>query len=188
MSSNRAYPGAPVEDMVRFVRSGELGELALMLEAGADPNALCGTEKTPLMIAAQEDNLAAVELLLALTDPNIVGISGYTALLCAADRSPEVLLRLLAVSDPRAVADGARTALMMAARAGRVENVAMLLPVSDVGARDDEGRDALFFATSWGTENAGHDGAACAIQAWIERSELSGLLPGARSSSRRPGI
>ena len=77
---------------------------------------------------------------------------------------------------------------MSAAHAGRVENVAMLLPVSDVGSCDVDGRNAMFFATMWGTENAGNDGAACAIQAWTERSELSDLLPGARSGGRLPRI
>lgn len=169
-------PGAPIKGW---------GELALMLAEGADPNVLCGTGKTPLMIAAGEDSLAAIELLLPLTDPNIVGISGITALLCAANRSPEVLRRLLPVSDPRAVDDCGHTALMMAAHAGCVENVAMLLPVSDVGACDDDGRNAMFFARRWGTCSPGL--AAVAVSRESDSFRHAKLLA-VRSRSPRKSI
>ncbi len=75
---------------------GDAPRTRVLLDAGADPNAVSVGGITPLMAAAQTGDLARVRMLLeAGADPNAVEKDGRSALHMAAWRAGEDMIRLL---------------------------------------------------------------------------------------------
>lgn len=166
------------EEMCRRVESGDIEGVGSLLENGADPNVLGISRETPLMLAISEGREDMVELLLPRSDPETIGVNGYTALLRAAQcQNPRILMRVLAVADPKKPSQGyARTPLMLAAESGLAANVEMLLPVSDVEALDLRGASALMRAKA--CQVAGAQKVVALIESWIEACELEKTVPG----------
>jgi ankyrin repeat protein len=132
---------------------GKTKQVQQFLTAGADPNAITESGKTPLMYAAMYGHTAAIEALLnAGADPNVGGDDdgeeGQTALMCIAssffanNRAEVIRLLVDRGADPNQQDDQGQTALMIAG-----ENADAVKALLDAGAnpdlRDAEGNSAM---------------------------------------------
>jgi ankyrin repeat protein len=132
---------------------GKTNQVQRFLTAGADPNAITESGKTPLMYAAMYGHKAAIEALLnAGADPNLAGDEdgeeGQTALMCiassffASNRAEVIRLLVDRGADPDQQDDQGQTALMIAG-----ENADSVKALLDAGAnpdlRDAEGNSAM---------------------------------------------
>jgi ankyrin repeat protein len=132
---------------------GKTKQVQQFLTAGADPNAITESGKTPLMYAAMYGHTAAIEALLnAGADPNVGGDDdgeeGQTALMCIAssffanNRAEVIRLLIDRGADPNQQDDQGQTALMIAG-----ENADAVKALLDAGAnpdlRDAEGNSAM---------------------------------------------
>lgn len=112
---------------------GQQGTMALLLERGADPNALSENwmRNTPLHAALNGPLLAEgiAALLAAGADPNARQKGGFGPLHSAANRGDVAVIELLlhAEADPNAAADDGRTPLDFARAAHREEAVRHLI-------------------------------------------------------------
>ena len=101
--------------LIGAARSGDLGEMRRLLDAGADPNATGGVNGwTVLQHAVHKNQAAAVRLLLERdADPNLAPPSNVTALMMAAGYGQAEIVRILlqAGADPRQRNGDGRTAL-----------------------------------------------------------------------------
>src|SRR5690606_35183601 len=138
---------------------------ALLIDAGADPDAVNAEGLTPLAVACGNANWAIAEFLLARGARPTVPF-GQPALVHAAgvedDDPAGVRLLLRRKADVNALAPLQRTALMTAALAGHAAIAEALLAAgADVGARDQNGTTALM--------EAARSGAAAVIHALAKR-------------------
>jgi ankyrin repeat protein len=132
---------------------GKTNQVQRFLTAGADPNAITESGKTPLMYAAMYGHKGAIEALLnAGADPNVAGDEdgeeGQTALMCiassffASNRAEVIRLLVDRGADPDQQDDQGQTALMIAG-----ENADSVKALLDAGAnpdlRDAEGNSAM---------------------------------------------
>lgn len=134
--------------LLRAAISGNLKEMKVAVEAGANVNARSKSGATPLMYAVR--NSAKVQWLLDEgADPNAVSQADSTALLLAADTRgaiKSVRLLIKAGAKPNVVRDGMETPLMAAAQRGEMEMVQALLQAGAV--TDGIGRFALPMAVT----------------------------------------
>ena len=111
--------------------TGNPAIIRLLLDAGADANAVDDGGRTPLHEGAKNDNpVVAVHLLAAGADPNALDHDGYTPLHHSAARGENgrVIARLLAAgSDVRAESNDGRTPLHSALRYDAVRDVVSAL-------------------------------------------------------------
>jgi hypothetical protein len=128
-------------------------EIERLLAAGANPRATkdiaspyAGVEAlktlgvTPLMMAAKQGNIAAVRVLLPVSDPLAKTSTGGTALMrAAACGSVDVVLALLPVSDANAQDKDGATALYVAATLGHTQALKAILPHADARVRSKHG-------------------------------------------------
>jgi hypothetical protein len=151
--------------------------LTLFLSLGADPNlASIGGLFTPLMAACSQaaperpDAERCVEILAPLSRGSArvgqdVGIfAGADALImlawCQAGGSVRSAQTLLSICDPTSCSKSGMTAFMAACWRGRLDLAKLLLPHSDLDAKDDRGCDAL-------------DQACGAVKPWLEGLKAS---------------
>lgn len=108
--------------LMHAARANALDAMAVLLDAGADPNARDRRSQwTPLLHAVHKQQQAAVQLLLERgADPNIAAPGGVTPLMMAANApDPSMVDHLLARgADPNKVGPGGRTALSQAVSGG----------------------------------------------------------------------
>lgn len=102
----------------------------------------------PLTLAARYDlPVAALEVLLARSNPRLADAEGCTPLIFAAwgdkPHSSELVRLLLPASDPLALRKGTDSALCFAIRVQCSKTISLLLPVSDLGQRNMNGRTPL---------------------------------------------
>jgi len=125
-----------------------------LIAAGANINDADGNGRTPLMLAAQTNSLAAVKMLLEAGAPiNTKDKAGRTVLmydqLTYHFPSLEIIKALIAAgADLHAVDEQGRTPLMLAAQSASIEIVRVLLAAgakSSINAKDKWGQTALFF-------------------------------------------
>lgn len=116
----------------------------------SDPAATDNYGFTALMLAAGVRNPAALALLLPYGGLEAKNRAGQTALTRAAREGHDECVRALleAGANPRRRCDEGWTALMDAVMGGSKECVAALLPVSDAGARSQDGKSAADLARS----------------------------------------
>jgi ankyrin repeat protein len=86
-----------VEDFFKAAAQGDVDELKLLIEHGADVNAKRPQEgSTVLMIACKQGNVRLVDLLLKKgADVNSANVNGWTALMAAAADGHTEIVRLL---------------------------------------------------------------------------------------------
>jgi len=109
----------------------------------SDANAVNADGCTALMLAAEANQDQAVLELLPVSDPNKRGANGASALMHGVDLKPEAFAALLRKSDPLAQNDAGDTALMCAAHWGQPKSVAILLPHSEPGHCNKNGKTAF---------------------------------------------
>ena len=119
-------------DLFVAARSGDVERLALMLRRGVhDPNEYDEAKLTPLSVAVQCGNQAAVRLLLEHgASPEVKDLAhGWTALHWAASEGDAPMVGLLVAcgADVHAVDDARDTPLSEALRGGHVEVATRLL-------------------------------------------------------------
>jgi ankyrin repeat protein len=146
----------PADQLLEAVRKGDGAEMALLLAAGADPNASNASEVAPTISTAQYQAVAygrldtARLLLDAGADPDRANAYGETPLILAAGNGQLEVLRLLldAGADPDCAASQGITPLIMAAANGHPEVLRLLLARgAAVDAADpNAGRTAFHFA------------------------------------------
>lgn len=110
--------------------TGNPAIIRLLLDAGADANAVDDGGRTPLHEVAKNNPVVAVHLLAAGADPNALDNDGYTPLHHSAARGENgrVIARLLAAgSDVRAESNDGRTPLHSALRYDAVRDVVSAL-------------------------------------------------------------
>lgn len=138
---------APEPPMLSAIDLGE-DELREVLDAGASPNELFAFGRTPLMHAADNEDL--VRLLLERgADPSLRDEAGATALHYAAlaDDGATVFALCRAGCDPNVADFEGITPLIVAAMDGNEDAVTALLAAgANVHARDSRGRSALDYA------------------------------------------
>ena len=108
--------------LMEAARYGSDSAIEVLLEAGADPNAVDREGWTPLLLAAKSGSERAVKALLeAGVDPNAVDREGWTPLLLAAKSGSERAVKALleAGVDPNAVDEDGWTPLLSAADADK---------------------------------------------------------------------
>jgi ankyrin repeat protein len=131
---------------------GRTEAVRLLLEAGANPDAVDGSGTTALMKAAWWGHGDSVRALLAGgAAVNPANQRGQTALMGAAARGHADILRdlLTAAADPRAQAVGGASALFLAVKGEHVEAARLLLEAgADVNAAGDDGQTPLFAAVA----------------------------------------
>lgn len=144
------------------------------------------TKSTALMVVAdsygEEGNVAAVvKMLLPWHNVNEKSREGCTALSYAARAGHVMATQALLAhgADPLISNERGDTALMEAARMGRPEIVAMLLPVSRPLAVGAHGLDALALADP---------SCKAIIASWIERQELDALAPSGIVGACKPRL
>ncbi|CAE7807683.1 Anks3 [Symbiodinium microadriaticum] len=120
--------------------NGHVRVVQLLLEAGAQKEAVAADGSTPLMWAALEGRDSVVRLLLeAGAEMDVRDQGGWTALMCSAsERHPQVLRLLLEAGADKDVCDRfGQTALMLAEEAEESDDeiLRLLEPV----AEDDDG-------------------------------------------------
>lgn len=126
------YNGAAPKDVALFraSRKNALGEMASLIEAGANVNAVLSGDGSPLIGAARNGNIEAVRLLLERGAKPNLGVPGDgNPLIVAAERGHRevVVLLLDRGADIDAGIEGDGNALIMAAGEGRIEIVNLLL-------------------------------------------------------------
>ena len=133
---------------------GRAGAVALLLKAGADPNAVDRFHATPLNLAARRGHEAAVAALLAgKADPELADREGYRPLYWAVahGRTPIVADLLAAGARWAPTNPGGAPLLHIAARLGRRETLGLLLARgAKVEERDPKGWTAFLWAAALG--------------------------------------
>ena len=147
-----AGPDVP---LINAVKDGDVAQVRILLDAGSDPNVGLPDGTTAMHWAAYQNDLEAVDLLIARGGH--VGRKnryGVTELSLAASRGfGTVVSRLLeAGADANTAVPGGETVLMSAARAGSVTSVEALISWgADVNARENtRGQTALMWAAGEG--------------------------------------
>lgn len=139
------------------VRRGDLVAAALLLDAGADPNAAPATW-TPLHFAGAQGDSGLVELLLlAGADLEARNAQGNTPLLIAVDSGQRGVLGALreAGADLFAVDEEGHDALAVAALGNRAELVEILVEAGlDPNRANHEGQTPLMLAAEMGSHEA----------------------------------
>ena len=147
---------APLHWAAGAPTGAEPGLLGLLMEFGADAQATDALGREPIHVAGLGARLDNFRLLAERCDVEATWGSGQTALNTGAmaGAGAEVLALLVERgADPRAADRSGVTPLMAALYSGSLEAAAWLIPRSDLGAVDDEGRDALL----WAVEGAGSE-------------------------------
>jgi ankyrin repeat protein len=112
--------------LVRAARSGALGRMTAILDAGANPDVRDAWNRwTPLLHAIHTRQLAAARLLLERgADPNMEGGRATPVLAAAADPDPRMLTLLLDYgADPEVRGEGGSTALSVAVSGGALIDI-----------------------------------------------------------------
>lgn len=122
--------------------------IAPLLAAGANVNAANPFGKTPLMTAAQFNNLEAVRAFLAAgAKVNAISLAPETI----EDNSPRKPDDNSGGCEQYAISNGSRTALMYAAANASLEIIATLVKAgADVAKRDSQGKSALDYLSGRG--------------------------------------
>jgi ankyrin repeat protein len=125
--------------------------VSLLLLNKADPNIKNKNGSTPLMIALINNKIDVITLLLKCkrTKINIQDSSGKTALILATEYHQSDVIKALIKAGARTNIQNelGYTALMYAADSGHVNDVEILVKVSDVNIQNDFGYTALMLAT-----------------------------------------
>ena len=139
------------EQFLDAVRSDDPLAVVVLLEAGADIDAVQRADVTPLMVATIRNNLEVATILLdADADVTLFSEPGFGVLHLAAQYGEKPLIELLvqhgAEVDVASTQVAELTPLMLAARAGRIEAVDALLDAgADPWAVDSNGRTASWY-------------------------------------------
>ena len=145
-------PAAPAGELHDAVRGGDTTQLAAALQRGLDVNARDEWGRTPLIVALQQDQTAAAELLIRRgADPSATDAWGRTALLVAAQLRNTVAIGSLlrAGADVNAANRNDITPLIAAAQTANRDAVALLLKAGAAADRQDNlGWTALMWAAS----------------------------------------
>lgn len=135
--------------------------VARLLAAGADPNIRTSSGDTALMSLVDPRTIEGLDkarvLVSAGADVNVLNNDGQTALMIAASKGNAELIRFFGASDTdinRKNRSFGASPLIQGASTGSVETVQVLLDLgADLEARDNEGRTALMYAASNGTDD-----------------------------------
>lgn len=129
---------APILKAARM--GGDVGEIRTLVAAGADPNAE-SDDKTPLLLAAEQQHAAAVVVLLKLgADPNRLTSSRQAALTAAAySGSLEIVKLLLDHGANPNIASETWTPLAAAINARMEDNLAVIRELVERGANVNKG-------------------------------------------------
>lgn len=128
-------------------RSGNTALISGLLKEKANPNARNHVGDTPLMLAAYNGKIDALDALLA--GGARINLPGWTALHYAvfADRTEAVAELLQKGADVNARAPNKQTPLMLAAKSGNIEIAKLLLDAkADTTLKDQNGDTALTLA------------------------------------------
>jgi ankyrin repeat protein len=166
---------APYDSLADAIRAGDKAALRALLQKNADVNAASLDGSTPLLLAAQLDDLETVDLLLrAGADPKTANRYGVAPLFAAATTGNAAIIEklLAAGADPNTALPEGETTLMTAARTGSVTAIKVLVARgADVNAKERwRGQTALMWAAA---ENN-----AAAVKALVE----TGADPAVRSN------
>jgi ankyrin repeat protein len=147
------------EALIAAVNDRDLAEVQVLLDEGADVQAIEADGSTALHAAALNDDVAAAELLLAAgADVDAATRYGVTPLALAAMNGSAAMIRRLldAGADPNEVSREGQTVLMSAALNGNPDAIALLIARgAQVDAREPfRGQTALMWAAGEGNAAA----------------------------------
>ncbi|GHT91615.1 hypothetical protein FACS1894122_04320 [Alphaproteobacteria bacterium] len=126
----------------------KLDAMRILLEHGANPNAPNENGDTMLHMALESGNIGAVKVLLEHgANPNVPNKEGNSPLHCVYYKDDKNMVKFLLDSG----AD-AGTLLHRAAKEGKKDMAKLLLPKSNVNARDRGGKAPLHFAAEMGCD------------------------------------
>jgi ankyrin repeat protein len=156
--------------------AGALDALRLLVEAGADADALDRRKRSVLMLAAADNNAAVVQLLTG-AGRTVHGTRESALLLAVAANAQDAVRLLLAAGADASWSDESGTsALSTAARLGQAELVKLLLTHgASINAVDRAGRSALWLAARGG--DSGTVAALLEAQAKVDAADQERNTP-----------
>ncbi|RYC79293.1 hypothetical protein BFJ63_vAg17827 [Fusarium oxysporum f. sp. narcissi] len=140
-----------VDELVRFVKNGNIEVAKMLLEKGANPRAVTKDGKTPLHIASQYGRFEIAKMLLEKgADARAATKNGWTPLHGASQNGYLEIAKMLLEkgANPRAATKDGRTPLHDASQNGHLEVVKMLLEKgADAAAATKDGSTPLHEAS-----------------------------------------
>jgi ankyrin repeat protein len=162
---------------------------ALLLENGANPCLVDDFNRNALLFAVSQEqcSLSCVQRLLPLCDAAAVDALGNHALIFAArtkmpaETKAGLFDLLLPLCDPKAPNSKGTTALMAACSCGDAASARRLMPLSDVAATNEAGRDAVDYAAGANAVDL-----AAELRAQIDHQALAETLAASSANTGGP--
>jgi uncharacterized protein len=164
VNASNSYQGTVLNKaIVQVPHALTIETIRSLIEAGANVNAADASGQTPLMLAARQNQIELLELLLnsgAKRSLNAKDKDGRSAFIYAAGGWRDSTLAIVKVlmangATVTEVDEAGETPLMLAAKGGSNETIQILLKAgSSINAKDKQGQTALMYAvTGYNTPN-----------------------------------